>query len=92
MIEQIVQLEHAVDRHAAHLHALLQAGVDAVDRPAEDARARQDGAVGLQPLFGGVGAAFIASILAGEGREAFARAEEVDAARLETAARDPTHR
>jgi hypothetical protein len=60
VIEQIEHLERAVERHVARVHALLQPRVEAVDRPADDAVARQDGAIRRQPLFGGGGGAFIA--------------------------------
>src|ERR1051325_5534276 len=83
VIEQIEHLEHPVEGQVARVHALLQPRVDAVDRPADDAVARQDGAVRGEPLFGGGGGAFIAAILAGHRGEAFTRSVEVDAAGLD---------
>src|SRR5215208_2144179 len=52
VVEQVEHLEHAIERQAANLHALLQPGVHAMNRLAGDRRARQDGAVAPQPLLG----------------------------------------
>src|SRR5262249_62024363 len=64
-------------------HALRQMRSPAVDWPADNAVARQDGAIRAQPLFGGVGAAFIPAVLAGHRCKAFTRSIEVDAACLD---------
>src|ERR1041385_1919367 len=84
VIEQIEDLERAVEGDVARADTLLQPRVETVDRLSDDAVARQDGgAIRRQPLLGGVVAPFIAPILAGHRREAFARSIEVDAARLD---------
>src|SRR4029077_1431726 len=89
VIEQVEHLERSIECHVACMHALLQPRVEAVDRPADDAVTRQDGAIRGQPLFGRGGGTFIAAILAGGGGEAFTRAVEVDATCLETETQVP---
>src|SRR5204863_5085414 len=90
MIEQIEDLENAVDSRAAdERNPLLEPHVHAVNRIANQIVARQNRAVGAQARAPHGAAPFIAIIDARIRKPALAGAEEIDAAQLKSVAELP---